>query len=65
MFKNILSFKFLKYCQWYNSKTEKRTLPAYQAARHQHDENFYIKYDIYKKEPGKNFPFKNFFLIFF
>lgn len=28
-----------------------RTLPAYQAARHQHDENFYIKYDIYKKEP--------------
>merc|ERR1711953_997957 len=28
-----------------------RSLPAYQAARNQHDDNFDIKYEIYKREP--------------
>ena len=30
-----------------------RTLPAYQAAKNQHDENFHIKHVISKKDPGE------------
>ena len=32
-----------------------RTLPAYQAARNRYDDKFDIKYDIYKRDPGKPF----------
>ena len=28
-----------------------RTLPAYNVARDQHEENFHIKYNIYKQQP--------------
>ena len=42
-----------------------RTLPAYNVARDQHEENFQIKYNIYKQEPGEFFLSFCFFVFLF